>query len=263
MANGFIEIDEIICRHYGHCLLHAKGNITASIRKMSVINNISFAGGIVRIDHGGISGSQMLILYFDEISALQVSTVSSGTAYAIAQGTGILIGRRIYAKDNYAVQMNGNTTPIKGFINCNDIISENSSTFEIGERVSEFIINCNLIEGFVSTEAGLIFSKGTASYLIRNAKLRNNSADTDSRGISLFIFSSEYPKLTLWNAKIVLNSSSNNYIIYANSSPSPDVSVFNYGLFGNKYYDVDNIDLKIGYEGSAGFYLFVENSDLN
>ncbi|MBK9333474.1 MAG: hypothetical protein IPM96_13980 [Ignavibacteria bacterium] len=229
---------------------------------MSVLNNTNFSGGIVRIDHGGSTASQKLILYFDSILALKVSSAISGSAYAIAQGTGILIGRLIYSKNNYVAQLNGNTTTIIGSIKCNEMVSETGPALEIGEKVSGLIINCNFIIGTTETEAGLIFSKGTAIYLIKNAKLINNSTNSGSRGISLFLFSSSYPNLTLWNVKVVLNESSTNYIIYANNSPSTDVDVYNFGLFGNENYDVDNIDLKIGFEGSAGGFLFIEDTDL-
>lgn len=32
-SNGFIKINEIICKNRGHCLLHRKGEITAKIKK--------------------------------------------------------------------------------------------------------------------------------------------------------------------------------------------------------------------------------------
>ncbi|MEO7357601.1 MAG: hypothetical protein ABIY50_08815, partial [Ignavibacteria bacterium] len=262
LATGFINVDEIICRHYGHCLLHAQGKIIATIRKMSVINNINFGGGIVRVDHGGSSASQTLTLYFDEILALQTGIIPSGTGFAIAQAKAMLIGRRIYSKNNYAVQMNGGTTTISGSIKCNEIISETNVTFEIGEKVNQVLIDSNIIEGFSSSESGLVFSKGSAKYVIRNARMRNYNTASGSRGISLFLFDSVYPNVSLWNVKIILDNSSANYVVYANGTPSTDVSVYNYGLFGNKNYDTNNIDLKIGYEGSAGGYLFIEDINL-
>jgi len=61
-ANGFIDVDEVVCRHWGHCFLQMRGDITAKIRKLSTYtNNNGDRDPVVTINHGG-SYSPKLIL---------------------------------------------------------------------------------------------------------------------------------------------------------------------------------------------------------
>jgi len=85
-SNGFIKINEIICKNRGHCLLHRKGEITAKIKKITSKYSI----GSLRLSAVAlIQGDQVqkLILYFDEINS-----IDSYGGIELGQGTGIFIG---------------------------------------------------------------------------------------------------------------------------------------------------------------------------
>jgi len=251
LAHGFIEIDEIICRHYGHCLLHAVGDIVASIRKMSNVNNHSTNNyATVIVSHGN---NQKLSLYFDELISLKTSGVSSsGPAIISNQGVNInLIGRKIFAEQSITAYLQG--TNVTGIFKISEIISQ-ASVAMVVNVVNQFTIDSAVIQGVGGT---IIYSSGSAqnpgNYTLLNAKLINLQTSGTPRGIYL---ENIFPQVTLKNIKIVCNDD----IIFLNSEEEEDqVFVKNYGLFGNNNFDDTKIILQIG---DANNYLFTENSNL-
>ncbi|MBK8381735.1 MAG: hypothetical protein IPL16_07575 [Ignavibacteria bacterium] len=73
-ANGFININEILCKNSGHCFRHSEGSIIARIQRLTNIRASSIAVSTVTVGQG--DGLEKLILYFDEIQALGSGSVS-------------------------------------------------------------------------------------------------------------------------------------------------------------------------------------------
>lgn len=255
-GNGFIKINEIFCRNVGHCLSHRGGEITAKIKKMTTVNNRSGNISTVHLNQG--SSSQKLILYFDEINNI-AGTNPSLCAIEVGQGNGIFIGRKVYSEilsstEGATIQIGGVST--QGFVKINEIVSKNSTALVLNQFTSEITIISNYVEGNRSDDAGVIFSFESATFIIKNATLRNLSSSSSAKGLGLFKNTGNglTPNVTFNNVKIV----SNGAIIFYNR-PSPEqIDIKNYELFGNK--DIENnINLKIG---NSSNFVFVHSSNL-
>lgn len=252
-GNGFINIDEIVCRNDGHCLLHQEGNIIARIKKMTSTMNRNHIVATVSVGQSFSTGTQRLILCFDEISCIG--------AFAIEQkeGTGFLYGRRVYSSNNYGLSYGGNNTK-GGFLRCDEIVSGSNIAINISDFNNEYLIDANYIEGNY-TGSGfsvVILSQGTSSlsprFKIKNAKIKNKNTSTSAKGI---YFENIFPKVTLNNVKIIAGNADNNIIYLSNGT---SINVNNYGLFGNRNIDSGKIKLKIGTTTNK---LFIESPDLN
>lgn len=245
LGTGFIKIDEIICRHSGHCFMHAGGDITANIRKLSSITNDStYRYQTVIVNHG--TTSQKLILYFDEILALQYGGgITSSAGIEVNQGTGIIIGRRIYSKDGVAIYYSNENT--RGYICCNEVISEGGGSnpvnaVELDNFMNEIIFDANYVQGW--KDNGVIYSNG-ANAIIKNAKIKNTYTGASPSSIGIFITNANgTPIITLNNLKIVVGNTNDGKTIHY--SPSGSIDIKNYGLLVNKAIDESKIVLKIG-----------------
>jgi len=263
-GSGFINIDQIIINHHGHCLLHMKGNITASIRKMlAFTNNNSDPDPAVTLNHGGTTPSQKLVLYFDEIQNLRTELLVSGGGVLVIQGTGIIVGRRVHSIDGVAIYYSGSNT--QGSIYCNDIISENSRAMELDNFTTQIIVDANNIIGNQGGELGAIYSI-LANIFIKNARIVNLHTDSESRGIVLVRVSSNITSLTLQNIKIITQSTGGmppyNEIILVNNASNVDVK--NFGLFVNRNVET-YINLEIGIKDPMDpdyNYLFIVNANI-
>ena len=256
-ANGYITIEEIICKNYGHCLLHRKGKIIARINKM--IGITINTGLISTLLVGQGDGNQNLVLYFDEIQNLR-GTGSSTTANTIeiAQGTCFLIGRRIFSNDGYAVSIT-QPFPLSSIltnanINCEEIESKNFSGIFISNVTNEVIIKANVISGY--SYYCPVSGQGSANFLIKNSHLINRDNTSNSRCIVLEETNNNIPNMTLNNVKAITGNMSSGSIIY--QANFTGVNVKNYGLFSNKLLD-SGITLTIGDDDN---FLFIQSDYL-
>lgn len=254
-GNGFINMNEIVCNNLGHSLTHHEGSITAKIKKLTTSNRrTGNSGSTLHIGQysSSASGTQKLILYFDEIKALGTQLINSTNGIEISEGTVILIGRRVYSANSNSLHIAGSTT--KGYVKCNEMISDNSNSIVLNDSVDEITVDVNFIKGNADTT---VFSYGTSTapgkFLIKNARIKNTSDSSYSKGIYI---QNTNPEITLNNVKIISGNQNGN-IIYLASGTS--VSVKNYGLFGN-YDPASTITLIIG---DSINYLFVSDPDLN
>lgn len=256
-ANGFMNINEIICKNYGHCLLHRKGSITARINKMTGVTVNSGLISTILVGQG--DGNQKLVLYFDEIQHIRGtgSSISADTV-GIAQGTCVLIGRRIFSNDGYAVAITQPLPPstIMTFANlkCNEIESFNSAGTFISNVTNEVLLDTDTIKGYGVT--GAVYGQGKANFLLKNSMLRNRDTTSNSRCLTVEMTNSNIPSVTLNNIRAVTNNISSGSIIFQASFNG--LTVKNYGFFANKALD-EGITLSIG---NAGNFQFIENSDL-
>jgi len=250
-CNGFININEIQTIYAkGHCFSHRAGEVIARIKKLKTVMNTTGSIATVHTDQG--TGSQKLVLYFDEILNLNGIAIASSIAIHHHQGTGIFIGRRIYSKDNNAVDIGGDN--IKGSIICNEIVSDALSGVRIEGNNAQFTIDAAFIEGY--SFYGSIYAQGDANLLLKNAKLINRDSSSSSRCFVLESLSSQIPRLTVRNVKAVTGNTSSGSIFYqANFS---GINIFNYGLFTNKSLD-SGVTLDIG---NTGNFVFIESNDL-
>jgi len=254
-ANGFIKIDELICKNRGHALLHKNGSVFARIKKISTTR---ISGNIVSTvsSDGAGNDAKKLILYFDEILC-----IGSYDGIEHARGTGIFIGRRVYSSGAHALEIVGANT--KGYVKCNELIHENTdssaSSVVVNDNIEEITIDSNYIAG---NSPQVVYSAGgstnPANFVIKNAKIKNTNSSSSSKGI---LIANVFPKLTLNNVKIIAGTENGN-IIALGSGTSLDVK--NYGLFGNVSPGT-NVNLKIGPKpGASGYnYQCIFDPDLN
>jgi len=249
-ANGFINIDEILCKNRGHCLLHIAGSVLARIKKSTTIRVNSNFESAINIGQGGqANGTEELVMYFDEISSL-----GAFSGIIVGEGTGIFIGRRIFSDNASGVDISeaiNATLPTKAYVKCNEIISENSWGVRLHSNNEQITIDCNYIEG--NSIGGAFYAQDDANVLLKNAKLKNNYT-SDPRCIVLEKTDIDIPNLTLNNVKAV-TTSSGSIIFMAGFSA---VTVKNFGLFANKALD-SGVSLAIG---NARNHLFVNSPDL-
>jgi len=257
-GNGFVKIDEILCRNRGHCLSHREGNITAQIKKLQTINNISGdAGAALHVrQYDGFNpgiGTQKLIIYFDEIESL-TGTVNSSAGIEIGEGTGVIIGRKVYCSDSPAIQIQGNDT--SGYVKCNEIISQGSggnapvNAIEFSNFNNEITFDANYVQGYRNN--GVIFIND-ANVQIKNALIKNSYTGTTVASVGIFIAGSQI--ISLVNAKIVTGSLTSGQTIYYSST---SINVKNYGLFVNKAIE-SNVNLIVG---TGSNYQYIINSEL-
>ncbi len=243
-SNGFIKINEIICKNRGHCLLHRKGEITAKIKKITTKYSI----GSLRLSAVAlIQGDQVqkLILYFDEINS-----IDSYGGIELGQGTGIFIGRKIFSNINSAVHIVGANT--KGYIKCNEIISQggeniSAAALDLGNFTSQITIMANYIYGY--RDGGVIFINN-ANVQLKNAKIINTYSGSSPSSVGIFIAGNKI--ISLINVKIVTGELTNGRTIYY-AGPEESIDVKNYGLIVNKAID-SNVSLLIGTEISEPDY---------
>ncbi|MEO6694281.1 MAG: hypothetical protein ABIY50_09960 [Ignavibacteria bacterium] len=70
-SNGFMKINEILCKNRGHCVLHVAGSMLARIGKATTVRaNLNFESTINIGQPGQTNGTEKLIMYFDEILSL-------------------------------------------------------------------------------------------------------------------------------------------------------------------------------------------------
>jgi hypothetical protein len=256
-ANGFININEIICKNYGHCLLHRKGSITARIYKMTGVRVNSGLISTILVGQG--DGNQKLVLYFDEIQHIRGngSSISADTI-EITQGTGFLIGRRVFSNDGYGVAVTQPLPPstIITFANlkCCEIESFNFAGVFISDVTNETIVDSDTIRGYGVT--GAVYGQGKANLLLKNTMLRNRDTTSNSRCLTVEMTNSNIPSVTLNNIKAVTNNITSGSIIF--QAGFNGLTVKNFGLFANKVLD-EGITLSIGEEDN---FQFIESSDL-
>lgn len=253
-GKGFINIDTALCRSLGHCLTVRGGEVTAQIRKMtSIMDHEDFKTSTLHMNQGA-SGTQKLVLYFDEINNKE-GEYGSNVAFEIHQGTAKLIGRKVYAEDAEAVTIGpASHTPVNFNLICDRIESLRWTAMSLNSSSEKNFVKSNFIVGNNNGEGGVIFcfpNLATTSSEIVNAKLINTNSGIGARGICLFKNGSYIPKFLLKNLKI---ATYNDLIYYTDTS----VDVFNFGLFGNKVLDA-NINLKIG---DLLNFVFIESNDL-
>jgi hypothetical protein len=253
-GNGFLNINEILCRNAGHCLSHREGIITARINKLTSINNSTQYPATVHvaqydIPHPG-TGTQKLVLYFDEIQALRgvVTTNFSTTGVEISEGTGIFIGRKVFCIDAPAFQIVGAAT--KGFVKCNEIVSQGRggslpvNAVELSSFTNQITIIANFIQGY--RDNGVVFIN-EANVLLRNAKLINTFNGSSPSSVGLFIVGNQINTLVnLVNIKIVTGNTTSGRTIYY-PGPEESINIKNYGLFVNKAID-SAVNLLVGPE---------------
>lgn len=143
---------------------------------------------------------------------------------------------------------------LKGNVNCKNIISENYVAMGLNDFTNLITVDSDLIQGNSSGDGGIIFSFGSATFLLKNARIKNNSSDSSAKGIGLFQngISGPKPNVTLSNVKIVSNGS----VIYQANFNGIDIK--NYGFFTNKVLD-SGITLKIG---NSSNFQFISSTDL-
>lgn len=258
-GNGFLKIEEILCRNLGHCLSHREGEITARIKNLTTATRrTGNSAATVHIDQYqfGQVGTQKLILYFDEIKALSEGTgIVSNDGIQVREGTGIFIGRRVFSEDSAAIQIVQANT--KGSVMCDEIISQSSVALTLNNFTNQITINANYIEG--NESGGVIFCEGLSNFIIKNAKIVNNNGASPSRGIFLQPdINDDFPSVELNNVKVVSGNLDSGVIIYLNSTEEFPVNIKNFGLFANRSLE-SYIDLKVG---TSSNYLFVESSEL-
>ena len=245
-GKGFININEILCRNTGHCFSHRAGIVVAHIKKLTTINNqtgLNIACVHVPSTNQG-TGTQELILYFDEINCLE-GQVLSGTGIEATGGKSICIGRKIFSSTTYAISFGGSQTD-GGYFKCDEIVSDSSIAINLGSFSEELNIYANEISGNYTDQgfSVVILSTGLSSYSskfnINNARVINKNTSSASKGI---YFENIYAQMSLRNVKIVSGNATNN-IIYLSSGSF--ISVNNYGFFGNYDIDQEKIKLKIG-----------------
>lgn len=247
-CNGFIKVNKILNNYLGHALSHRAGEVTARIKKLTSIMHSS--GGIATVHTDQGTNEQKLILYFDEIQNLNGPSTNSAIAIHHHQGTGIFIGRKVYSRDGAGIDIY-NT---KGYISCNEIISENLWGIRLDSNNEKITIDAEYIEGYAAF--GCVYGQGDANFQIKNAHLNNKDTSSVSRCIVLEAISSETPSVSLNNVKAVTGNTDDGSIIYmVNFS---NISIKNYGLFANKELD-SGVTLVIG---TLSNFLFVESGDL-
>ncbi|MBK9331098.1 MAG: hypothetical protein IPM96_01540 [Ignavibacteria bacterium] len=248
-GNGFMHINEILCRNLGHCISHREGEITANIKKLTTKMNIANAIAAVHLDQG--TGTQKLILYFDEILNFNGS-FNSGIGIYLHEGKGIFIGRRVYSENEEGVDISGDNT--KGYIKINEIISLNKAAIRSFSNNEQLIIDSDYIVGFGFT--GSVYIQDDANLLLKNAKIINTDDTSDSKCIVLEKPDTLLPNLTLNNVKAVTGNTSIGTIIF--QAGFTGISIKNYGFFANKSLDT-GISLVIG--DSSNFF-FIVSTDL-
>jgi len=249
-GNGFIHVNEILCRNLGHCLSHREGEITANIKKLTTKMNIANAIAAVHLDQG--TGTQKLILYFDEILNFNGS-FNSGIGIHLHEGTGIFIGRKVFSENEEAINMFDNNT--KGYFNCKELISLIKSAIKIDSNNEQILIKSEYIEGFGFT--GSLYLQNDANLLLKNAKIINKDNTSNSKCIVLEKPDTLLPNLTLNNIKAVTGNTSIGTIIF--QAGFTGISIKNYGFFANKSLDT-GISLVIG---DTSNFIFIVSTDLN
>lgn len=269
-ANGFIKIDEILCRNLGHCLSHREGTIIATIKKLQTTNNYLKSGaagatvhvGQYDLNTGGL-GNQKIILYFDEILALEGEFAAS-LAIEHHEGTGIFIGRSVYS-DSSSIQISkaALNAPIlpKGYLRIDKIIGATGNALLLNDFTDQITIDADYIEGNAGGEAGAIYSLAPANFLLKNAKVVNKNTNIQSRGISLVAVGESLPTVELKDVKIVTSDTGGippyNEIIYINIMST--INIKNYNLIANR-----NIETFVNLEiGKAANYNFIFNNLLS
>ena len=241
-GNGFIKIDEILCRNLGHCLSHRAGEIIANIFKLiTVTRRTGDSGATAHISQG--TQTQKLILYFDEINGLAEGMgISSNDSIQVTQGTGIFIGRKAFSTHSNALQITGTNT--KGYIICNELISSNKNGLGLNSFTNQITLIINYIEGN-NADAGAVFVAGAANFILKNAKCKNLASGASSRTFWIIPEGTLEPNITFNNVKIV----SNGHVIFFDEIQYGNLDIENFGLFTNKDLDT-NIILEIGLEGN-------------
>lgn len=156
----------------------------ARIKKLTTINNRSGANiacvHVPSTSQG--TGTEELILYFDEIQSLEGEELS-GTGIEATGGKSVFIGRRVFSSTTYALSFGGSQTK-GGYFKCDEIISESSIAIQSGAYSEELNIYANKIEGNY-TAAGfsvVILSTGVNSHAsklnLSNAKIKNNNTSS-------------------------------------------------------------------------------------
>lgn len=251
-GDGFISIDEILCRNLGHCLSHRSGTITARIKKMTTVNNRSGNISTVHLNQG--DNNQKLILYFDEINNIKGS-VNSLAGIEVKQGTGIFIGRRIYSEDTETVIIGNSTTPSgtpqKISVRCNEIICLRKNAITMNNSVQQCFIQANYIE---ANYFAVLYSDGSGNFVLKNGTLKNKYSSTDAIGIGV---DTNLTSITLINVKIISGNETAGRPF--NVGNSTQMNVFNYGLFTNAPVNTSLALLKIG---TSINYQYVQSSDL-
>lgn len=261
-GNGFVKVDQIICRNLGHCFSVRAGSILAFIKKCINFRNRSNVVSTIHVPKPNQgSDTQKLVLYFDEILSLHGTNTNdfSGVAIDLSGGTGIFIGRRVFSTDAFGIEING--VNAKGYIKCDEVISEKYSAIGLNLFTNQITLDINYVEGNNSDgDGGAIFSFDAANFVMKNATIKNKNTGSSAKGMGLFRngATGPMPIVELNNLKII----SNGAVIFYNSSPA--INIKNYGLFGT-IVPGTNVSLKIGPKpGETGYnYQCIIDPDLN
>ena len=248
-GGGFIEIDEVICKNYGSCLIHRRGTITATILKLTTNNNTSTLLPTVSVSDG--DGTQNLTLYFDEIN-----NIGGGEAVKIAQGSANIIGRSIYSNSGFALNLVDYI--VSAFFQCVDIIS-GERCININNNDQQIIVDANYIEGNTAESDGVVYCSGGGNFSLKNAKIKNVNVEGTTPPYSIGIYlGSGTINMELENIIIVASETSSNSKTIVSASAR---DVKNLGLFVNKPISA-NITLKIGTEVVTGNYKYIVSGDI-
>ena len=258
-GNGFMHINEILCRNLGHCLSHRAGEIIANIFKLiTVTRRTGDSASTAQISQG--SQSQKLILYFDEINALsEGENISSNDGIQVTQGIGIFIGRKVTSKENYAVQFNGFN--LNGYIKCNEIESDLFYALGMNNFTTKVEFNINNIQG---NNDGVVFAYGSANFILKSSKIKNLNSNLPSRVISLYKYNNTFPNSTFNNIKLITGNTNTTEIILSAEFPFPNdpfiSDITNFGLFVNEGINSNYINLLVGIDNN---FLYIDSIDLN
>lgn len=226
-ATGVLNADEIICKGTGTCLQITGGLVNSKIGKLITLSTSESSDPTLLLSGG--SGTQELILYFNEIQNLNV-----GEAVKANQGKLTLIGNKIFSNDD--LTLNFIHPIISAYVQCDKIISTNKG-IHIENQSNQIIIDANYIEGGNGNN-GVIRSALFSKYIIRNAKIVNTyTGDVDPYSIGIFINYGETNSQTieLENLIIVTGNDSNDLCIKFEDGLLPTtMDIKNLNLFSNK-----------------------------
>lgn len=242
-GGGFIEIDEVICRNYGSCLLHKRGTLIANIFKLTTNNSTSTLLPTISVSDG--DGTQNLTLYFDEIQ-----NIGGGDAVKVSQGRANIIGRRIYS--NSGLALNLVESIVSAIFQCVEIIS-GERCININNSDEQIIIDANYIEGNTGSNDGVVYSNNAGNFVLRNAKIKNlRTSGSSPFSLAIYLGDTGTINMMIENIICVTGDSDEDAKTIISASLR---EVKNLGLFVNR--PISGITLKIG---DASNKKYIENS---
>lgn len=260
---GLISIDEIRCNSRGHCLGLRDGSVTAIVRKMSTTRRINTQGAVapLQISQGTVDST--LVLYFDEINALN-DGYASPAAIDLNQGYSTIIGRKAYSQNSYSLIVGGQDEYKNGYVNVIELKSDTWYACNLAEFENPLtIVSKSIVSNFSlgsgnSTVISIDSINGYSPIVsIKDAYIINLNQDPMLAGIYGIYLEDITPICTLNNVKII----SRDEVIYL--VPEDEINIKNYGMFGNNPVsggsDDHDVTLVIG---TIANDLFIDDPDL-